>query len=313
MTKESFPSRKGIRKIFSRKVIGLLIILLASLLFLTGFYSSTNQNQSISAEEQERFRNEIVEKYVKELEKDGYENITYKTSAIIEFSEKNHIQINMTRQPGESLDDVIIKRYDYYVTYYKVAIGEKDYLFKNEDSAKTFIQNINKYDNNKYSIDKIKKLIKNETSQNEINDIIDIKKQEYEKKKAEEEARRKAAEERAKKQQSTTNNSSSSQSVAELQSYAYNLVINTYGWSEYDFECLVKLWNRESGWNPNAHNKSSGAHGVPQSLPASKMASEGADYYTNGYTQIRWGLKYIKNRYGSPSGAWAHSQRTGWY
>lgn len=313
MTKESFPSRKGIRKIFSRKVIGLLIILLVSLLFLTGFYSSTNQNQSISAEEQERFRNEIVEKYVKELEKDGYEDITYKTSAIIEFSEKNHIQINMTRQPGESLDDMIIKRYDYYVTYYKVVIGEKDYLFKNEDSAKTFIQNINKYDNNKYSIDKIKKLIKNETSQNEINDIIDIKKQEYEKKKAEEEARRRAAEERAKKQQSTTNNSSSSQSVAELQSYAHNLVINTYGWSEYDFECLVKLWNRESGWNPNAHNKSSGAHGVPQSLPASKMASEGADYYTNGYTQIRWGLKYIKNRYGSPSGAWAHSQRTGWY
>lgn len=313
MTKESFPSRKGIRKIFSRKVIGLLIILLASLLFLTGFYSSTNQNQSISAEEQERFRNEIVEKYVKELEKDGYENITYKTSAIIEFSEKNHIQINMTRQPGESLDDMIIKRYDYYATYYKVTIGEKDCLFKNEDSAKTFIQNINKYDNNKYSIDKIKKLIKNETSQNEINDIIDVKKQEYEKKKAEEEARRKAAEERAKKQQSTTNNSSSSQSVAELQSYAHNLVINTYGWSEYDFECLVKLWNRESGWNPNAHNKSSGAHGVPQSLPASKMASEGADYYTNGYTQIRWGLKYIKNRYGSPSGAWAHSQRTGWY
>lgn len=313
MTKESFPSRKGIRKIFSRKVIGLLIILLASLLFLTGFYSSTNQNQSISAEEQERFRNEIVEKYVKELEKDGYENITYKTSAIIEFSEKNHIQINMTRQPGESLDDMIIKRYDYYVTYYKVAIGEKNYLFKNEDSAKTFIQNINKYDNNQYPIDKIKKLIKNETSQNEINDIINIKKQEYEKKKAEEEARRKAAEERAKKQQSTTNNSSSSQSVAELQSYAHNLVINTYGWSEYDFECLVKLWNRESGWNPNAHNKSSGAHGVPQSLPASKMASEGADYYTNGYTQIRWGLKYIKNRYGSPSGAWAHSQRTGWY
>ena len=83
--------------------------------------------------------------------------------------------------------------------------------------------------------------------------------------------------------------------------------------SEYDFECLVKLWNRESGWNPNSHNSSSGAHGIPQSLPASKMASEGADYYTNGYTQIRWGLKYIKGRYGSPSAAWAHSQRTGWY
>ena len=97
------------------------------------------------------------------------------------------------------------------------------------------------------------------------------------------------------------------------QNYAHDLVINKYGWSEYDFQCLVKLWNRESGWNPNAHNKSSGAYGIPQSLPASKMRSEGADYYTNGYTQIRWGLKYIKGRYGSPSKAWQHSQKKGWY
>ena len=97
------------------------------------------------------------------------------------------------------------------------------------------------------------------------------------------------------------------------QNYAHDLVIGTYGWSEYDFECLVKLWNRESGWNPNAHNKSSGAHGIPQSLPASKMRSEGADYYTNGYTQIRWGLKYIKGRYGSPAKAWQHSQKHHWY
>lgn len=99
----------------------------------------------------------------------------------------------------------------------------------------------------------------------------------------------------------------------EYQSYAKDLCINTYGWTENDFQCLVKLWNRESGWNPNAHNKSSGAHGIPQSLPASKMASEGADYYTNGKTQIRWGLKYIKNRYGTPAKAWAHSQSKGWY
>ena len=97
------------------------------------------------------------------------------------------------------------------------------------------------------------------------------------------------------------------------QNYAHDLVIGTYGWSEYDFQCLVKLWNRESGWNPNAHNKSSGAHGIPQSLPASKMRSEGADYYTNGYTQIRWGLKYIKGRYGSPAKAWQHSQKHHWY
>ena len=100
---------------------------------------------------------------------------------------------------------------------------------------------------------------------------------------------------------------------AEYQSYAKDLCINTYGWSENDFNCLVKLWERESNWNPNAHNKSSGAHGICQSLPASKMASEGADYMTNGKTQIRWGLKYIKNRYGTPASAWSHSQQKGWY
>ena len=94
--------------------------------------------------------------------------------------------------------------------------------------------------------------------------------------------------------------------------YAYSMV-KSYGWSDYDWECLVKLWNRESGWNPNAVNKKSGACGIPQSLPCSKMAVEGTDYKTNYRTQIRWGLKYIAGRYSSPSGAWSHSQRTGWY
>lgn len=102
-------------------------------------------------------------------------------------------------------------------------------------------------------------------------------------------------------------------STADYQAYAKDLCINTYGWTESDFQCLVKLWNKESGWNPNAHNKSSGAHGIPQSLPASKMASEGADYYTNGYTQIRWGLNYIKGRYGNPTAAWNHSCQKNWY
>ena len=100
---------------------------------------------------------------------------------------------------------------------------------------------------------------------------------------------------------------------AEYQAYAYDLVLNTYLWSESDYQALVNLWERESNWNANAHNKSSGAHGIPQSLPASKMSSEGSDYYTNGYTQIRWGLKYIKERYGSPSAAWQHFQNKNWY
>ena len=99
----------------------------------------------------------------------------------------------------------------------------------------------------------------------------------------------------------------------DYKSYAYDLVLNKYLWSESDYQALVNLWERESNWNANAHNKSSGAHGIPQSLPASKMSSEGSDYYTNGYTQIRWGLKYIKERYGSPSKAWKHFQNKNWY
>ena len=100
---------------------------------------------------------------------------------------------------------------------------------------------------------------------------------------------------------------------AEYQSYAHDLVLKQYLWSEEDYQALVKLWTRESDWNADAHNRSSGAHGIPQSLPASKMSSEGSDYYTNGYTQIRWGLKYIKNRYGPPSAAWQHFQNKNWY
>lgn len=100
--------------------------------------------------------------------------------------------------------------------------------------------------------------------------------------------------------------------VGEIQSYAHQLVIE-YRWTEEDYQALVHLWYRESGWNPNAINKKSGACGIPQSLPCRKMASEGKDYRTNYRTQVRWGLKYIKARYGSPRGAWEHSQRTGWY
>ena len=98
----------------------------------------------------------------------------------------------------------------------------------------------------------------------------------------------------------------------DLQEYAQSL-LSDYGWDKSEITPLIKLWNRESGWKPSAHNRYSGAHGIPQALPASKMASEGSDYMTNGKTQIRWGLGYIKNRYGSPSKAWAHSEATGWY
>lgn len=86
-----------------------------------------------------------------------------------------------------------------------------------------------------------------------------------------------------------------------------------FGFSSDQFGCLDSLWTRESGWNPAAQNASSGAFGIPQSLPGSKMASAGADWATNPATQIEWGLGYIRDRYGSPCGAWGHSESYGWY
>ena len=78
------------------------------------------------------------------------------------------------------------------------------------------------------------------------------------------------------------------------------------------FGCLVDIWNRESGWRYDAENPS-GAYGIPQALPGSKMASAGADWQTNPATQIRWGLGYIKQLYGNPCNAWAFDDRNGYY
>ena len=89
-------------------------------------------------------------------------------------------------------------------------------------------------------------------------------------------------------------------------------MLGSYGWSSSEFGCLDSLWTRESGWNPAAANPS-GAFGIPQALPGSKMASAGADWQTNPATQIRWGLGYIRDIYGSPCGAWDHSLATGSY
>jgi len=90
-------------------------------------------------------------------------------------------------------------------------------------------------------------------------------------------------------------------------------MLGSYGWSSSQFSCLDSLWNQESGWNVYATNTTSGAYGIPQALPGSKMASAGADWQTDAATQIRWGLSYIKSLYGSPCGAWGHEEADGWY
>jgi hypothetical protein len=102
-------------------------------------------------------------------------------------------------------------------------------------------------------------------------------------------------------------------SVSSYQQYAFSL-FPKYGWGVDQQAPLVSLWNRESGWDPTAYNPGTHttnpddfhAFGIPQALPASKMASAGADWRTNAATQIRWGLGYISSTYGNPAGAWAN-------
>jgi hypothetical protein len=95
------------------------------------------------------------------------------------------------------------------------------------------------------------------------------------------------------------------------QGIAYNMLAS-FGFSTSQWGCLDSLWNQESGWAYNAEN-ASGAYGIPQALPGSKMASAGADWLTNPATQIKWGLGYIKSVYGTPCNAWSHEVSYGWY
>ncbi|MGI8646996.1 MAG: hypothetical protein ACR2JX_02020 [Mycobacteriales bacterium] len=90
-------------------------------------------------------------------------------------------------------------------------------------------------------------------------------------------------------------------------------ILMVAGFEVTQMSCLDKLWTKESHWNPLSENASSGAYGIPQALPGSKMASFGSDWKTNPVPQIKWGLKYIQDRYTTPCGAWAHSQRLNWY
>ena len=91
-------------------------------------------------------------------------------------------------------------------------------------------------------------------------------------------------------------------------------MLSQFHWSaSKQYKYLNWLWQRESSWNRYAYNPYSGAYGIPQALPGSKMASAGPNWRSNASTQIRWGLRYIKARYGSPHRAWNHSQATGWY
>ena len=91
------------------------------------------------------------------------------------------------------------------------------------------------------------------------------------------------------------------------------LMEDKYGWGDGQYECLDSLWTKESNWNYRSSNNRSGAHGIPQALPATKMEVIGTDWRTNPVTQISWGLRYIDIRYDTPCKAWAKFKRSKYY
>jgi hypothetical protein len=125
-------------------------------------------------------------------------------------------------------------------------------------------------------------------------------------------AAKKAAEEKAARERALRNRGYEP-GVTDPKEIARQILDNKFGYGSNQFDCFNNIIMRESMWRVNATNPSSGAYGIPQALPGSKMASEGGDWRTNPATQIIWGIKYMKNRYGSPCGAWGFKSANGWY
>ena len=100
---------------------------------------------------------------------------------------------------------------------------------------------------------------------------------------------------------------------AGARSVARNLIASTYKWNSKQMACLDTLWTNESHWNFRAHNYSSGATGIAQALPGNKMDVVATDWRTNPVTQIKWGIRYIKIRYGTPCRALAQTRWSGYY
>jgi hypothetical protein len=125
-------------------------------------------------------------------------------------------------------------------------------------------------------------------------------------------AAKKAAEERAARARALANRGYQP-GVTDPREIARQILKNKFGYGSSQFDCFDNIIMRESKWDINATNPSSGAYGIPQALPGSKMASEGSDWRTNPATQIIWGIKYMKDRYGSPCAAWGFKSSHGWY
>lgn len=101
--------------------------------------------------------------------------------------------------------------------------------------------------------------------------------------------------------------------IADAKKFAQLFIETTYGWDDEQFSCLDNLFERESHWRYDANNPTSSAYGIPQALPGSRMAEIADDWQTNPVTQIKWGVKYIEKRYGTPCVAYNKALNVGWY
>ena len=125
-------------------------------------------------------------------------------------------------------------------------------------------------------------------------------------------AAKRAAEEKAARERALRNRGYEAD-VTDPREIARQILKNKFDYGSSQFDCFDNIIMRESKWDVNATNPSSGAYGIPQALPGSKMASEGSDWRTNPATQIIWGIKYMQDRYGSPCSAWSFKSSHGWY
>lgn len=152
-----------------------------------------------TALELQNFETKILDEHKQKLTEQGYEEVSYELNKIIQEMQKNNMIYRLSVNLNNSIEDTVIKKYDFYATYYKITIDDKDYIFKNKEKCEEFINNIQQYTSQKYEMATARLMVNKETSDEDLTNIIANKKAAYEKAKAEEEARRKAQEEARKK------------------------------------------------------------------------------------------------------------------
>lgn len=288
-------------KKYSIYLIDFFFVIFMGILIAT-YHKPINYEQELYNIQQYEYK--ILDAQKEEVFKQGYKNPYYEINKIVQQLDRVGLKYNYRVDKHGSVEAAIINKYDFYATYYITKVDKKDYIFKAKQECENFIKDIKKYTNENYKIKKVNLFVYKETPKKELDNIIKNKKAQYEKAKVEAAARKK-------RQIASKIKKATSGDKKVYQDYAHKLVLE-YGWTEADFDALVILWQKESGWNPYSKSKS-GAYGIPQALPGSKMKSAGADWQTNYKTQIKWGLNYIKKRYGSPSKAYGHFKSKHWY